>query len=148
MASIKDYSKTTERLQSLVDKLGKSKVIKALSTNYRQVQAILDSKKKFVSKKVIDKIDNLYAEVFNGGIETWESGKAILVADEDINKSSNEIFKKYIKKAEDKITSVYAKEGFQQKVLKLQKRIDRLWSVIFLLCMLLIILSGMVINLA
>jgi GTP:adenosylcobinamide-phosphate guanylyltransferase len=148
MLNTKDYSKTTERLQSLVDKLGKSKVIKALSTNYRQVQAILDSKKKFVSKKVIDKIDNLYAEVYNGGIETWESGKAILVADKDINKSSDEIFKKYIKKAEDKITSVYANKKYNSKVLKLYKRIDRLWSVIFVLCMFLIILSGMIINLA
>ena len=148
MSNTKDYHKTTEKLQSLVDKLGKSKVIKALSTNYRQVQAILDSKKKFVSKKVVDKIDNLYAEVYNGGIETWELGKAILVADEDINKSSNEIFKKYIKKAEDKITSVYSDKGYKQKVIKLHKRIDRLWSVIFLLCMLLIILSGMIINLA
>jgi hypothetical protein len=148
MLNTKDYSKTTERLQSLVDKLGKSKVIKALSTNYRQVQAILDSKKKFVSKKVIDKIDNLYAEVYNGGIETWESGKAILVADKDINKSSDEIFKKYIKKAEDKINSVYANKKYNSKVLKLYKRIDRLWSVIFVLCMFLIILSGMIINLA
>ena len=148
MVNTKDYSKTTERLQSLVDKLGKSKVIKALSTNYRQVQAILDSKKKFVSKKVIDKIDNLYAEVYNGGIETWESGKAILVADEDINKSSDEIFKKYIKKTEDKIIDVYANKKYNSKVLKLYKRIDRLWSVIFVLCMFLIILSGMIINLA
>jgi hypothetical protein len=148
MLNTKDYSKTTERLQSLVDKLGKSKVIKALSTNYRQVQAILDSKKKFVSKKVIDKIDNLYAEVYNGGIETWESGKAILVADKDINKSYDEIFKKYIKKAEDKINSVYANKKYNSKVLKLYKRIDRLWGVIFVLCMFLIILSGMIINLA
>ena len=148
MVNTKDYSKTTERLQSLVDKLGKSKVIKALSTNYRQVQAILDSKKKFVSKKVIDKIDNLYAEVYNGGIETWASGKAILVADEDINKSYDEIFKKYIKKTEDKIIDVYANKKYNSKVLKLYKRIDRLWSVIFVLCMFLIILSGMIINLA
>ena len=73
MSNTKSYHKTTEKLQSLVDKLGKSNTIKALSTNYRQVQAILDSKKKFISNKVVNKIDNLYAEVFNGGIETFGS---------------------------------------------------------------------------
>ena len=144
MLNTKDYSKTTERLQSLVDKLGKSKVIKALSTNYRQVQAILDSKKKFVSKKVIDKIDNLYAEVYNGGVEAWESGTFIEVDDIDAFAFPSS------KSASIEIGNVldFQNKEYKQKVIKLHKRIDRLWGVIFVLCMFLIILSGMIINLA
>lgn len=142
MSNTKSYHKTTEKLQSLVDKLGKSKVIKALSTNYRQVQAILDSKKKFVSKKVVDKIDNLYAEVFNGGVEAWKPGTFIGV--DDVEKD----FKKHLLKTEDKILNIYAEKEYNKKLVKLYKRIDRLWTVIFALCMLLIICSGLIISLA
>lgn len=142
MSNTKDYHKTTEKLQSLVDKLGKTNTIKALSTNYRQVQAILDSKKKFVSKKVVDKIDNLYAEVFNGGVEAWKPGTFIGVDDVEQD------FRDHLLKAEDKILSIYAEKEYNKKVVGLYKRIDRLWGVIFALCMLLIILSGMIINLA
>lgn len=142
MSNTKDYHKTTEKLQSLVDKLGKSKVIKALSTNYRQVQAILDSKKKFISNKVVNRIDNLYAEVFNGGIETWKLGTVIEV--DDIEKD----FKDHLLKAEDKILNIYADKEYNKKVVRLYTRIDRLWGVIFTLCMLLIICSGLIISLA
>jgi tetrahydromethanopterin S-methyltransferase subunit G len=144
MSNTKDYHKTTEKLQSLVDKLGKTNTIKALSTNYRQVQAILDSKKKFVSKKVVDKIDNLYAEVYNGGVEAWKPGTFIEVDDVDafVFPSS--------KSASIEIENVldFQNKEYKQKIIKLYKRIDRLWGVIFVLCMLLIILSGMIINLA
>lgn len=144
MSNTKDYHKTTEKLQSLVDKLGKTNTIKALSTNYRQVQAILDSKKKFVSKKVVDKIDNLYAEVFNGGIETWDPGTVIEVDDVDAFVfPSSESASIEIENAFD-----FQNKKYKQKIIKLYKRIDRLWGVIFALCMLLIILSGMIINLA
>ena len=142
MSNTKDYHKTTEKLQSLVDKLGKTNTIKALSTNYRQVQAILDGKKKFVSEKVVDRIDNLYAEVFNGGVEAWKSGTVIEV--DDIEKD----FKDHLLKAEDKILSIYADKEYNKKVVGLYKRIDRLWGVIFTLCMLLIICSGLIISLA
>ena len=142
MSNTKSYHKTTEKLQSLVDKLGKSKVIKALSTNYKQVQAILDSKKKFVSEKIVNRIDNLYAEVFNGGIETWKPGTVIEVDDVEQD------FKKHLLKAEDKILSIYTEKEYNKKVVGLYKRIDRLWGVIFALCMLLIICSGLIISLA
>lgn len=144
MSNTKDYHKTTEKLQSLVDKLGKTKVIKALSTNHRQVQAILDSKKKFVSKKVVDKVDNLYAEVYNGKVEAWKPGTFIEVDDVDafVFPSS--------KSASIEIENVldFQNKEYKQKIIKLYNRIDRLWTVIFALCMLLIILSGMIINLA
>ena len=142
MSNTKDYHKTTEKLQSLVDKLGKTKVIKALSTNHRQVQAILDSKKKFVSKKVVDKVDNLYAEVYNGGVEAWKPGTFIYADDVDVFPSS--------KSASIEIENVldFQNKEYKQKIIKLYNRIDRLWAVIFALCMLLIILSGMIINLA
>ena len=143
MSNTKDYHKTTEKLQSLVDKLGKTNTIKALSTNYKQVQAILDSKKKFVSKKVVDKIDNLYAEVYNGGVEAWKPGTVIEVDDVDafVFPSSES--------ASIEIENVFdfQNKEYKQKIIKLQKRIDRLWTVIFFLCMLLVIFSGMVINL-
>lgn len=142
MSNTKDYHKTTEKLQSLVDKLGKTNTIKALSTNYRQVQAILDGKKKFVSEKTVNRIDNLYAEVFNGGIETWKPGTFIEVDDVEQD------FRDHLLKAEDKILNIYAEKEYNKKVVGLYKRIDRLWTVIFALCMLLIILSGMIINLA
>jgi hypothetical protein len=142
MSNTKDYHKTTEKLQSLVDKLGKSNTIKALSTNYRQVQAILDGKKKFISNKVVNRIDNLYAEVFNGKIETWKSGTVIKVDDIE------EDFKKHLLKAEDKILNIYADKEYNKKVVGLYKRIDRLWGLIFTLCMLLIICSGLIISLA
>lgn len=142
MSNTKDYHKTTEKLQSLVDKLGKTNTIKALSTNYRQVQAILDGKKKFVSEKTVNRIDNLYAEVFNGGIETWKPGTVIEV--DDVEKD----FKDHLLKAEDKILSIYAEKEYNKKVVGLYKRIDRLWGVIFSLCMLLIICSGLIISLA
>lgn len=142
--STENYLTTAENLQALIDRWGKGNVIKHLKTNHKQVQGVLDGTKKRLTQKFIDKIDNFYLETFE--VEQVLD-KAILVADEDINKSSDEIFKKYIKKAEDKINNFYAKEGFQQKIIKLQKRIDRLWTVIFFLCMLLIIFSGMVINL-
>lgn len=142
MSNTKSYHKTTEKLQSLVDKLGKSKVIKALSTNHRQLQAILDSKKKFVSKKVVNRIDNLYAEVYNGGVEAWKPGTFIGVDDVEQD------FRNHLLKAEDKILNIYAEKKYKQKIIKLHNRIDRLWAVIFALCMLLIILSGMIINLA
>jgi len=143
--STENYLTTAENLQALIDRWGKGNVIKHLKTNHKQVQGVLDGTKKRLTQKFIDKIDNFYLETFE--VEQVLD-KAILVADEDINKSSDEIFKKYIKKAEDKINNFYAKEGFQQKIIKLQKRIDRLWTVIFFLCMLLVIFSGMVINLA
>ena len=142
MSNTKDYHKTTEKLQSLVDKLGKTNTIKALSTNYRQVQAILDGKKKFVSEKTVNRIDNLYAEVFNGGIETWKPGTVIEVDDVEQD------FKDHLLKAEDKILSIYAEKEYNKKVVGLYKRIDRLWGVIFALCMLLIICSGLIISLA
>lgn len=142
--STENYLTTAENLQALIDRWGKGNVIKHLKTNHKQVQGVLDGTKKRLTQKFIDKIDNFYLETFE--VEQVLD-KAILVADEDINKSSDEIFKKYIKKAEDKINNFYAKEGFQQKIIKLQKRIDRLWTVIFFLCMLLVIFSGMVINL-
>lgn len=142
--STENYLTTAENLQALIDRWGKGNVIKHLKTNHKQVQGVLDGTKKRLTQKFIDKIDNFYLETFE--VEQVLD-KVILVADEDINKSSDEIFRNYIKKAEDKITNFYAKEGFQQKIIKLQKRIDRLWTVIFFLCMLLIIFSGMVINL-
>jgi len=142
--STENYLTTAENLQALIDRWGKGNVIKHLKTNHKQVQGVLDGTKKRLTQKFIDKIDNFYLETFE--VEQVLD-KAIIVADEDINKSSDEIFKKYIKKAEDKINNFYAKEGFQQKIIKLQKRIDRLWTVIFFLCMLLVIFSGMVINL-
>ncbi|MGA1047422.1 MAG: hypothetical protein ACO3UU_05390 [Minisyncoccia bacterium] len=143
--STENYLTTAENLQALIDRWGKGNVIKHLKTNHKQVQGVLDGTKKRLTQKFIDKIDNFYLETFE--VEQVLD-KAILVADEDINKSSDEIFKKYIKKAEDKINNFYAKEGFQQKIIKLQKRIDRLWTVIFTLCMLLIICSGLIISLA
>jgi len=142
--STENYLTTAENLQALIDRWGKGNVIKHLNTNHKQVQGVLDGTKKRLTQKFIDKIDNFYLETFE--VEQVLD-KVILLADEDINKSSDEIFRNYIKKAEDKITNFYAKEGFQQKIIKLQKRIDRLWTVIFFLCMLLIIFSGMVINL-
>jgi len=142
--STENYLTTAENLQALIDRWGKGNVIKHLKTNHKQVQGVLDGTKKRLTQKFIDKIDNFYLETFE--VEQVLD-KVILLADEDINKSSDEIFRNYIKKAEDKITNFYAKEGFQQKIIKLQKRIDRLWTVIFFLCMLLIIFSGMVINL-
>ena len=144
MSNTKDYHKTTEKLQSLVDKLGKTNTIKALSTNYRQVQAILDGKKKFVSEKTVNRIDNLYAEVFNGGIETWKPGTVIEVDDVDafVFPSS--------KSASIEIENAFdfQNKEYKQKIIKLYKRIDRLWGVIFALCMLLIICSGLIISLA
>ena len=65
MVNTKDYSETRKQLQELIDKWGKSNVIKELNTNHKQVQSIIDNKKQFLTKKIIDRINNLYLQALN-----------------------------------------------------------------------------------
>lgn len=146
MVNTKDYSETRKQVKELIDKWGKSNVIKGLHTNHKQVQSILDNKKQFLTKKIIDRINNFYLETFGDGVQATPLGAFIHV--DDIDNTSEETFKKYLNQAESKITNAYADKGYNQKVMKLYKKIDRLWSVIFLLCLLLIVCSGLIIHLA
>tara|TARA_R110002126_G_scaffold45127_2_gene128361 strand:- start:2860 stop:3297 length:438 start_codon:yes stop_codon:yes gene_type:complete len=144
MVNTKDYSETRKQLKELIDKWGKSNVIKGLHTNHKQVQSILDNKKQFLTKKIIDRINNFYLETFG------DRAKTIYVGDYPLSPldTSEEVFKKYLNQAENKITNAYADKEYNKKVMKLYKKIDRLWSVIFLLCLLLIVCSGLIIHLA
>ena len=146
MVNTKDYSETRKQLQELIIKWGKSNVIKELNTNHKQVQSIIDNKKQFLTQKIIDRINNLYLQAFGDRVQATPLGAFIHV--DDIDNTSDEVFKKYLNQAENKITNAYADKEYNQKVMKLYKKVDRLWSVIFLLCLLLIICSGLIIHLA
>jgi len=146
MVNTKDYSETRTQLQELIIKWGKSNVIKELNTNHKQVQSIIDNKKQFLTQKIIDRINNLYLQAFDDRVQATPLGAFIHV--DDIDNTSDEVFKKYLNQAENKITNAYADKEYNQKVMRLYKKVDKLWSVIFLLCVLLIICSGLIIHLA
>lgn len=129
MLNTKDYSETRKQLQELIDKWGKSNVIKELNTNHKQVQSIIDNKKQFLTKKIIDRINNLYLQTLNN------KGDYKLTP---LNTSEPVIDIYHLKNSKE----------YNQKLMRLYKKVDRLWSVIFLLCLLLIICSGLIIHLA
>jgi len=129
MLNTKDYSETRKQLQELIDKWGKSNVIKELNTNHKQVQSIIDNKKQFLTKKIIDRINNLYLQTLN-------------------NKGDYKLTPLNTSKPVIDIYHLKNSKEYNQKLMRLYKKVDRLWSVIFLLCLLLIICSGLIIHLA
>jgi hypothetical protein len=116
MVNTKDYSETRKQLQELIIKWGKSNVIKELNTNHKQVQSIIDNKKQFLTQKIIDRINNLYLQAFGDRVQATPLGAFIHV--DDIDNTSDEVFKKYLNQAENKITNAYADKEYNQKVMK------------------------------
>jgi hypothetical protein len=167
--TVRDYSKEKLELKRLLKVYGQAKIAKDLSISPKNLNMILSGKKKFISQKIADRI-NGYDTDRRGTMNDTQSVSKIQGTNniwfEEVTKIPKNFKpkKQTLKPGEGVWTENLSNAKFintrsaetkqnidnvrKDTINRLLKTVDNLWTTIFLLCMFLIICSGVIIRLS
>jgi hypothetical protein len=143
--TVRDYSKEKLELKRLLKVHGQAKLAKDLSITPKNLNMIISGKKKFISKKTADRINNYGIKKFELDKEAIEEGMVYNFKDFTPKKDTSNV--KFIN-TRSSDTREHIDKIRKDSINRLLRQKDELWTTIFLLCMFLIICAGVIFRLA